>query len=34
MNQTGSAIKELALVTGAKIHVSASDEVYPGTNDR
>lgn len=30
----GSAIKELASVTGAKIHVSSSDEVYPGTNDR
>ena len=21
-------------ITGAKVHVSSSDEVYPGTNDR
>jgi hypothetical protein len=34
INLLGSAIKELASVTGAKIHVSSPDEVYPGTNDR
>lgn len=30
----GKAIKELIEITGAKIHVSANTEPYPGTSDR
>mmetsp|Transcript_22663 Transcript_22663/g.21894 ORF Transcript_22663/g.21894 Transcript_22663/m.21894 type:complete len:355 (+) Transcript_22663:181-1245(+) len=30
----GSAIKELMELSGAKVHVSGAEEVYPGTNER